>query len=658
MNRTQTKIRTGQETDMAVIRCMNCMKEFDSVYGVCPHCGFIPGTPQKESYHLPVGSGLHGNRYTIGTVVGYGGFGVVYRAWDNELSHMVAVKEYFPTQYLSRISGEEEVHIYDPKNDAAFRKGKEEFLNEARVMARFNEHPNIIHIYDFFEENGTAYFIMEFLDGISLKEYIKSARTAGKVINVDTAISITKAVLNALKATHAVQIIHRDIKPANIFILKDHTIKLFDFGAARLSSTEQEKTRTIVLTPGYAPPEQYQRKSRQGPYTDIYAMGAVLYEMVTGIKPDESVYRKIDDKMLPPDQVNANVPLNISNAIMRAMALPPEIRFQNVDQFNAALTSPKVTRNAVEEVKHRKVRLGLIIAGIALVFAVTGISVFLLARKTYSSASPDGAVLDVWYPLREEDSTASAGYTDAEMQEMVSEFQKAYPGAVLHLEGKPADTYAGELETAFETGGAEMPELFDSSTLPEEDMAAYAESPDGVFDYLKQSEASACYFLGDSSAQAVMETDKQIPLSFEVSAVYLNNMADQGAGEAADLGEFLEGKTAKYTGSSDDYLRINQEMAGKYSIDTDSTAEEGSKANGSHLFSVSRTAEEKNRKAAEQLLDFMLSDNAENALILTSGCSGLPVNSTVMQSYEDVNPEWDFLEERIPALVYGGAAGN
>lgn len=141
---------------------------------------------------------------------------------------------------------------------------------------------------------------MEYLDGCSLKVFLQANREKKKTMSVDTALQITQAVLSGLKAIHEKRIIHRDIKPGNIFLCKDGTIKLIDFGAARFASEDTEKTRTIIITPGYAPAEQYQTKSKQGAYTDIYAAGAVLYEMLTGIKPEESINRKVEDNVEEP----------------------------------------------------------------------------------------------------------------------------------------------------------------------------------------------------------------------------------------------------------------------------------------------------------------------------------------------------------------------
>ena len=242
---------------------------------------------------------------------------------------------------------------------------------------------------------------MEYLDGCSLKTFMQVKRKKGSLVGTDTALQITQAVLSALKATHAVKVIHRDIKPGNIFICKDGTIKLIDFGAARFSDNETEKTRTIIITPGYAPAEQYQTKSKQGAYTDIYAVAAVLYEMLTGIKPIESINRKVEDTVVEPRLVNPEIPQYISSAVMRAMAIQPEIRFQNVDQFSKALRSEKEVRDAKKEIRYRKRRRALRIAMLALFVAAGAALCVFQYQNVRREAILDPAVLTVWVPYAE-----------------------------------------------------------------------------------------------------------------------------------------------------------------------------------------------------------------------------------------------------------------
>ena len=343
-------------------RCLNCMKEYDEQYDVCPYCGFIDGTLPKELYHLHPGEILH-RRYIVGTVVDYGGFGVIYRVWDAQMEQMVAIKEYFPSGLVNRAPGQKDVIVYSGKSKSIFENGLERYLMEARNMAAFS-HPNIVNLYDFFEENNTAYIVMEFLDGISLKTYL--AQNDGKLSYHET-INITKAILNALDEIHSHNIIHRDISPDNIFLCSNERIKLIDFGAARFSNVEKEETRSIVLKPGFAPPEQYRSKSLQGPFTDLYALGACMYRSITGVMPEESLSRMLEDNLKEPKELVPDLPEHVNNTIMKAMALSPEYRFHNVREFQEALSGKKKVISLQKEVKKRQTKRKWILAAAVLV---------------------------------------------------------------------------------------------------------------------------------------------------------------------------------------------------------------------------------------------------------------------------------------------------
>ena len=337
------------------MRCNNCMKEVGVRDRICPHCGkeIVNSTP--EVYQLKPGSVLD-SRYDVVSVLGYGGFGVVYKAWDTNLRRTVAIKEFFPTQLLSRDEGKKEATVFDAKNESLFLIQKEAFLQEARTMAGFNEHPNIVHVFDSFEENNTAYFVMEYMKGKTVGEHIKEALNRDKVLTVESAVHIVRKVLNALKATHAKGIIHRDIKPQNIYVLDNGAVKLYDFGAARFENNEEEANRSVIITPGYAPAEQYQIKSKQGAYTDIYALGAVLYELLTGVTPEESIKRKEKDELELPSHLNSKISPALESVIMRAMAVAPEIRFQSATEFDRALRVGRKVTSVKQEIKKRRRR--------------------------------------------------------------------------------------------------------------------------------------------------------------------------------------------------------------------------------------------------------------------------------------------------------------
>lgn len=354
--------------------CMNCMQDMGQ-YDMCAYCGWADGTRAKELYHLTPRTILM-NRYEIGMAIGFGGFGVIYHAWDIELGTQVAVKEYYPNGLVNRVPGQAYVVVYSGSRREQFDYGKERFLAEARTMAKFSQHANIVNVYDYFEANNTAYIVMEYMDGISLKDYLK--KMGGKV-SPAAALEIIRPVMEALKAIHAEGVVHRDISPDNIFILKNGQVKVLDFGAARLSVGDEEKTLSVVLKPGYAPPEQYRSKSRQGPFTDIYALGATLYRMLTGMAPEESVDRLVDDQIVLPSTINPEIDKKLENIILKAMAINAALRFKSIEEMEKALYSdelvllPQEQRKAIER-KRKKTAILACSAAAVLVAALVVVS--------------------------------------------------------------------------------------------------------------------------------------------------------------------------------------------------------------------------------------------------------------------------------------------
>lgn len=273
-------------------------------------------------------------RYKIEEVIGAGGFGITYRAWDPLLQSYVAIKEYYPSGIATRSADSSKVCVPVGQEQREYHRGKIRFLKEAQDVARFQSEPNIVSIYDYLEENDTAYMVMEYLHGCTLKQYI---REHGGRLDTDHILHICLSVLDALAVVHKAGMIHRDISPENIFICEDLTVKLIDFGAAKQVYLDGEQTMSVVLKPGYAPPEQYAKKDKQGPWTDIYALGAALYFAATGEKPEESFGRVLEDTIKPVCEVNPEIPRAMSQVIMRAMSVKIEDRYQAVEAMREAL---------------------------------------------------------------------------------------------------------------------------------------------------------------------------------------------------------------------------------------------------------------------------------------------------------------------------------
>lgn len=273
-------------------------------------------------------------RYKIEEVIGAGGFGITYRAWDPLLQSYVAIKEYYPSGIATRSADSSKVCVPVGQEQREYHRGRIRFLKEAQDVARFQSEPNIVSIYDYLEENDTAYMVMEYLHGCTLKQYI---REHGGRLDTDHILHICLSVLDALAVVHKAGMIHRDISPENIFICEDLTVKLIDFGAAKQVYLDGEQTMSVVLKPGYAPPEQYAKKDKQGPWTDIYALGATLYFAATGETPEESFGRVLEDTIKPVCEVNPEIPRAMSQVIMRAMSVKIEDRYQTVEAMREAL---------------------------------------------------------------------------------------------------------------------------------------------------------------------------------------------------------------------------------------------------------------------------------------------------------------------------------
>lgn len=307
--------------------CENCFAE--TTIEPCPHCGFIKSAYRQDPITLAIGSVLN-KRYMIGGVIGKGGFGITYLAYDLKLDARLAVKEYYPMGLAIRNPGTTFVTVSNADSEDSFRTGAEKFYSEAKMVARFNGNPNIVSVHDFFYENDTVYFTMGYLQGQTLKSYLKK-----KKITEGQAISIFMAMSSALMASHSLNILHRDISPDNIMLCDDGSIRLLDFGAARQVMAEQSQSLSVILKQGFAPLEQYQKKGKQGPWTDIYALGATVYSALTGDMLNDPMTRLEDDSDFSSNKHG------ISDAlwaiIQKCTQLKIQDRYQDITELKADL---------------------------------------------------------------------------------------------------------------------------------------------------------------------------------------------------------------------------------------------------------------------------------------------------------------------------------
>ena len=321
-----------------MIICMGCMNKLNTNTPFCPICGYDMRQKPLKSYFLDPGTILQ-NRYLIGKSLGNGGFGITYIGYDIKLERRCAIKEFYPRDVSERQSGQLNVYVYDGNDAMQFNAGLESFLDEAKRLGHFTDVPQVVNVYDSFRANSTGYIVMEYIDGRTAGDYLKSQGPQGR-IPWQEALTLVKEVLKGLIPVHNAGMMHRDIAPVNIMIDREGKIKLIDFGASRQMIASRTQNYDVILKPGYAPVEQYSSRGRQGPWTDVYAVAATFYRMVTGEKPPNSLDRREQEPLRPPSRMGVPRPPAIERVIMQALAIRPENRIQSAAIFLAMLEQP------------------------------------------------------------------------------------------------------------------------------------------------------------------------------------------------------------------------------------------------------------------------------------------------------------------------------
>ena len=312
--------------------CMHCMQPLQNGETVCRMCGYTL-TPPVPAHHLKCGTILR-DKYLIGNALGDGGFGITYIGRDLTLDMRIAVKEYYPNGCANRSNViSNEVTMTHGSHEVDYEKDMNRFLSEARILARFCNEPGVVGVRDFFRENGTAYIVMEYLDGITLKDYI----TTYGSIPAKTFFCMIDPMLQVLGNIHKQGLIHRDISPDNIMMLKNGKLKLLDFGAAR--EVTGDKSLSVVLKPGYAPEEQYRSKGKQGPWTDVYAMCATIYKCITGVTPEDAIQRAFEDNLKSPSELGVAITAEQEMAILQGLSVKSGDRIQSMDDLRNALAA-------------------------------------------------------------------------------------------------------------------------------------------------------------------------------------------------------------------------------------------------------------------------------------------------------------------------------
>lgn len=333
-------------------RCMGCMEMYGDEFEICPHCGYIEGTPVEVALHMEPKTLLY-NRYIVGKVLGFGGFGVTYIGWDGKLEQKVAIKEYLPSEFSTRMPGQSQVTVFNGEKNEQFYDGMNKFVEEAKRLAKFQNESGIVKVFDSFTENDTAYIIMEYLDGETLTERLKREKT----IPEDEAIEMFMPIMASLENVHAEGILHRDIAPDNIFLTSAGEVKLIDFGASRYATTSHSRSLTVIIKPGYSPEEQYRSRGDQGPHTDVYAIGATLYKAITGKTPPDAMERRAKfegqnkDILEEPHRINKQISAVREVAILNAMNVRVEDRTPNIKTFMSELSATTPAKRRGSRIK-------------------------------------------------------------------------------------------------------------------------------------------------------------------------------------------------------------------------------------------------------------------------------------------------------------------
>ncbi len=361
--------------------CGNCFYYYEG-NNVCPNCGYDNAQKKAGSNCLEQGFCLAG-RYIIGRVLGIGGFGITYLAYDTVLSQKVAIKEYLPNEFSTRVPTQAKVTVYTGDKEEQFLAGQKRFVDEAKKLAKFKNQNQIVSIFDCLDENNTSYIVMEYLCGKTVQEVLKKQ---GK-IEPEKAVSIGLSVLKALETVHQAGILHRDISPDNIFLTEEGKVKLIDFGAARYATTSHSKSLSVIIKQGYAPIEQYRSRGEQGPWTDVYGVAATLYKMITGVTPEDSMERAVKDELLPPSKCGIKINKSLENAIMNGLNIPIEGRPKSAQAFYDELSARTVKRTSIKVKKMDigKWPVGIKVVGFVLTAAVAAVMV-MIAKGQFNVA--------------------------------------------------------------------------------------------------------------------------------------------------------------------------------------------------------------------------------------------------------------------------------
>lgn len=629
--------------------CFYCFRKKGS-HKACPYCGYMQQKETEQAYRLVPGTVLR-KRYVIGTGIGIGGFGIIYRAFDVTLRMIVAVKEFYPAGLVNRGEGEIKVGVFSGEKEGEFKRQLARFLEEARNMAVFSKEKDIVNVYDFFEENETAYIIMEYVDAPLLKDRLKKGN-----MSAEEACQYMHSILEALEKVHRQGIIHKDISPDNIFLTGTDSVKLFDFGAAKFRDSQTERTVSVVVKSGYTPPEQYSGKSEQHLTMDIYAAGAVFYEMVTGEKPVDALERITLDELKSPGDFKVKIDEYLERIILKAMAIEPQMRFASAAQFKKALEIREKVELPEEIIKRHR-RLRKVLTALLVVIGLAGTSFVVLSQTVFSGKGKidiralETEELSIWLSVKDIEEGKDL------KKSLLLSVEKECPQLAVDVQVIEEEGYADRLEQAARQG--DLPDVFCTDSVLDR---VFSENGDWAGQYC--ADLSRLFHTMDVSSYMYLEQLEgdgavyAVPMALQLAIAYVNI-------EKEDHPEYVE--MDSLSGYMSALRFADQEQAFLEFIDQDSPVswiigdlsdmEEVEAVTVEHVpstdfaalpvlkdgkltgclrnwYGVKKSGDQNREDAGMVLLSLLLSDGLQSKAYMDNG-EGLPLNESVLESYKE-----------------------
>ena len=578
--------------------CPNCHKEIGADDKFCPYCGSNLSGTHAGAHQLQTNMVLNG-RYRIERVIGEGNFGITYLAEDTTLQMKVAVKEFYPKGYVTRESmNSQHITIYEGNKSEYIHKWRRDFINEARNLAKLSGLTGIVEVRDYFEQNGTAYIVMEYLEGDDLSAYIEkhgytkpndAQLGLGKRITMEQAKRIMEPVILALEKVHEAGMVHRDISPDNMKFNINGDLKLFDFGAAREADLAGTNEKTVMLKLGYAPEEQYRKLGNQGPWTDVYALCATIYKCITGVIPVEASERTYQDTLKKPSELGIEMSRSDEDALMMGLAVYADKRIKDMNAlhmalYNGAAQKPKtlLTPPQIEVVtpaqvitpgqtdKTRKksgLKIAVAVVAVLAVLAAAGTAAYmllpdLLATGSFGKEAREEEDIDSEDIDGDDEETGAEEESSAEEDELIAELQEMldsqeYEDLIEEILGLDEDDLTDEQAEASNGLLSQAIEAHLSQRFDEADGLAQSGDYDGAFAVLDEEAAYRDELAEDKKAEDYIDSqviaDKHDELLQKYSK-YVSSKAGEYADTANEMGiEALFANADKYFADQEEY---------------------------------------------------------------------------------------------------------